>query len=66
LTTPNWSTITQSQVREANSRQPRARSARKVDDSMWRLEGSRMAAVSAAASRNVAASTASPVAGLVA
>ena len=66
LTTPNWSTIAQSHVREVNSRQPSERSAKKFVLSIRSVLGIRIAAVSSAATPNEAASIAIPVAGLVA
>ena len=54
----NWSTIAQSQVLERNSRQPTASSCRKLGARSRTTSGSRISAISAAARRNVAASTA--------
>ncbi len=53
FTKPNWRTITHSHVRELNSRQPSASSAKKFDVSMRSSLGSRMSAVKNAARKNV-------------
>ncbi len=63
LTNANWSTITQSQVRVRNSRQPVPSSARKLDPSILRFAGSRIAPMKSAPRPKVAASIAIAVPG---